>query len=210
MQDSPARHALAVPGAPSEPLTRPDSAGFGRRVASRASPHHKRESGPFRGIATGRPIWFESPWRYSPLSTVTVPPVADQTPRGEPVRAAEVIGALCLATDLGMGFPFEHGLQSTVIAMRLAERLGADDETRRQTYYACLLSHSGCTTDAHVTPQVFGDSVTTHLHPVMYGSARQVWAGLLARCPTPTARVRCERFRPPAACHGLRVNSVRT
>ena len=29
----------------------------------------------------------------------------------EQVRAAEVIGALCLATDLGMGFPFEHGLE---------------------------------------------------------------------------------------------------
>lgn len=34
----------------------------------------------------------------------------------ERVRAAEVIGALCLATDLKMGFPFEHELQSTLIA----------------------------------------------------------------------------------------------
>ena len=30
-------------------------------------------------------------------------------PDGESVRAAELIGSLCLATDLGMGFPFEHG-----------------------------------------------------------------------------------------------------
>jgi hypothetical protein len=53
--------------------------------------------------------------------------VADEPSQGvEQVRAAEVIGALCLATDLGMGFPFEHGLQSTLIAARLAERLGLD------------------------------------------------------------------------------------
>ena len=29
------------------------------------------------------------------------------------VRTAEIIGTLCLATDLGMGFPFEHGLRTT-------------------------------------------------------------------------------------------------
>ena len=86
--------------------------------------------------------------------------MSDETPRDERVRAAEVIGALCLATDLGMGFPFEHGLQSTLIAMRLADRLGVDPATASQTYYACLLSHSGCTTDAHVTPEVFGDSLS--------------------------------------------------
>jgi hypothetical protein len=30
---------------------------------------------------------------------------------GEQVHAAEVIAALCLATDLGMGLPFEYGLE---------------------------------------------------------------------------------------------------
>ena len=104
---------------------------------------------------------------------------------GERVRGAELVAALCLATDLGMGFPFEHGLRSTLIAMRLADRLGVDDETRRQTYYACLLSHSGCTTDAHVAPEVYGDSLTTHFHPVMYGSGREVLAGLIRALPDP-------------------------
>ncbi|HZE04634.1 MAG TPA: HD domain-containing phosphohydrolase [Solirubrobacteraceae bacterium] len=105
----------------------------------------------------------------------------------ERVRAAEVIGALCLATDLGMGFPFEHGLHSTLIAARLAERLGVDRETASQTYYASLLSHAGCTTDAHVTYEVFGGSLTTHLNPVMYGSAREVLGGLLRALPDPNA-----------------------
>jgi hypothetical protein len=111
--------------------------------------------------------------------------VSDDTPRDERVRAAEVIGALCLATDLGMGFPFEHGLQTTVIAMRLADRLGVDPATASQTYYACLLSHSGCTTDAHVTPEVFGDSLTTHFHPLAYGSGREVVTGLIRALPNP-------------------------
>jgi HD-GYP domain-containing protein (c-di-GMP phosphodiesterase class II) len=107
------------------------------------------------------------------------------SPGGEQVRGAELVAALCLATDLGMGFPFEHGLRSTLIAMRLADRLGVDRETRWQTYYACLLSHSGCTTDAHVTPEVYGDSLTTHFHPVMYGSGLQVLTGLVRALPDP-------------------------
>jgi HD-GYP domain-containing protein (c-di-GMP phosphodiesterase class II) len=104
---------------------------------------------------------------------------------GEQVRSAELVAALCLATDLGMAFPFEHGLHSTLIAMRLADRLGVDREARWQTYYACLLSHSGCTTDAHITPEVYGDSVTTHFHPVMWGSGREVLSGLLRALPDP-------------------------
>lgn len=112
--------------------------------------------------------------------------VADEPSQGaEQVRAAEVIGALCLATDLGMGFPFEHGLQTTLIATRLADRLGLDRATASQTYYACLLAHSGCTTDAHVTAEVFGGALTTHLNPVMYGSAREVFTGLLRALPDP-------------------------
>jgi hypothetical protein len=61
----------------------------------------------------------------------------------ERVRTAELIAALCLGTDLGMAFPFEHGLHTTLIAMRLARRLGVDGENASRTYYACLLSHAG-------------------------------------------------------------------
>jgi len=52
----------------------------------------------------------------------------EAAPGGEGVRAAEVIAALSLATDLGIGVPLEHGLDSTVFAMRLGERLGVDSE----------------------------------------------------------------------------------
>jgi hypothetical protein len=105
--------------------------------------------------------------------------------RGERVRAAEVIGALCLATDLGMGFPFEHGLHSTLIAMRLGERLGIDSETQSQTYYASLLAHAGCTTESWVAAEIFGDSLTRHLWPVVFGSPREQFAAVVRALPNP-------------------------
>ena len=92
---------------------------------------------------------------------------------------------MCLATDLGMGFPFEHGLHTTVIAMRLADRLGVDRQTVVQTYYGSLLSHAGCTTDAHLAAEVFGGSLTEHLNPLMYGSSREVMTGLIRALPDP-------------------------
>ena len=110
---------------------------------------------------------------------------AEASQDGEQVGSAELVAALCLATDLGMGFPFEHGLHSTLIATRLADRLGVDAATASQTYYASLLSHAGCTTDAHVTAEIYGDSLTTHLHPVMYGSGREVLSGLVRALPQP-------------------------
>lgn len=111
--------------------------------------------------------------------------MSNQGQQEELVRAAELIGTLCLATDLGMGFPFEHGLRSTVVAARLAERFGADRTVASQTYYACLLSHSGCTTDAHVTAEVFGGSLTEHFHPVRYGSPREAFSGIIRALPEP-------------------------
>ncbi|HET6684712.1 MAG TPA: HD domain-containing phosphohydrolase [Gaiella sp.] len=103
----------------------------------------------------------------------------------ERVRTAELIGTLCLATDLGMAFPFEHGLHATLIAMRLADRLGLDGQTASETYYACLLSHAGCTTEAHVAAEVFGGSLTDDFGPLMYGSGREVLTGLLRALPDP-------------------------
>ena len=105
------------------------------------------------------------------------------SPDEERVRTAELIGALCLATDLGMGFPFEHGLHETLIAMRLAERLRVDRETASQTYYTSLLSHAGCTAEAHVAAEVFGGSMTENFNPLMYGSVREVFTGLLRSLP---------------------------
>lgn len=104
------------------------------------------------------------------------------------VRTAELIGALCLATDLGMGFPFEHGLHTTLIAMRLAERLGVGPETAVEVYYASLLAHAGCTAEVHVAAQIFGSSMTEHFHPIKYGTPRESFLGLLRSLPDPEVR----------------------
>lgn len=101
------------------------------------------------------------------------------------VRTAEVIGALSLATDLGMGLPFEHGLQSTVFAMRLADSLGVDDETAAQVYYGCQLCYVGCTADAETSAELFADgALLTHFNPVMFGSQAQTLAGIIRALAT--------------------------
>ena len=90
-----------------------------------------------------------------------------------------MIGALCLATDLGMGLPFEHGLQTTLIASRLAQRLGVDHETERRVYFGSLLAHAGCSTYAHVSADIFGSPLVENLHPVIFGSQREIFGGIL-------------------------------
>src|SRR4029453_8199252 len=84
--------------------------------------------------------------RASTRDSRTVQRVAEvASPGGERVRAAEVIAALSLATDLGIGVPLEYGLQSTLVAMRLGERLGVASDTASPTYSACLLFDVGLT-----------------------------------------------------------------
>lgn len=103
----------------------------------------------------------------------------------ETVRAAEVVAAACLATDLGMGLPFEHGLHATLMAMRLAESLEVDQETARQTYYGSLLMYSGCTTDAGVLADIVGGSMTETAGPSLFGAPVQSLAGLVRALPPP-------------------------
>jgi len=107
---------------------------------------------------------------------------------GEQIRAAEVIAALSLATDLGIGVPLEHGLQSTLIAMRLGEELGVDAQTASQTYYTCLLFYVGCTANADIAAEIFGhhNSLTTYGAPVRFGAPAERVAGLMRAVAPPT------------------------
>src|SRR6476469_3667728 len=76
-----------------------------------------------------------------------------------PVRAAEVVGALSIATDLGTGQPLEHALRTTVLAVRLGELAGASVEELADTYYVALLHASGCTSNGHEAAQLYGDDI---------------------------------------------------
>jgi HD-GYP domain-containing protein (c-di-GMP phosphodiesterase class II) len=112
--------------------------------------------------------------------------VSDRPRRdAERVRIAEVIATLSLATDLGTGVPLEHGLQSTLVAMRLAERLGLDAQTATQTYYACLLFYVGCTADSDVAAEIFGGNLHEHYTPVMFGSRPELLRGLIRALAEP-------------------------
>ena len=77
----------------------------------------------------------------------------------EHVRLAELVGALSLGVDLGFGQPMEHVLRQCLIALRLAERMGLDDEERAVVYYVALLISVGCHSDAHEQAKWFGDDI---------------------------------------------------
>src|SRR6185437_9508231 len=84
---------------------------------------------------------------------------AVQGPPERPLRAAEVIGALSIATDLGTGQPPEHAMRTAVLAVQLGELAGASDEELSDTYYVALLHASGCTANGHEAAQLFGDDI---------------------------------------------------
>ena len=62
-----------------------------------------------------------------------------------PVRLAELVGAMSLATDLANGFALEKTLRTTLVAVRLAAALDLDAATVRDVYYAAALRFIGCT-----------------------------------------------------------------
>ena len=111
--------------------------------------------------------------------TSTVGDVTDTGPSSnEQVRAAEVIASMCLATDLGMGFPFEHGLHATLTTMRLCDTLDVDDDTLSRTYYACLLMYAGCTVDEVERSALFPRSMTEYHTHRQFGSRSESLVGI--------------------------------
>lgn len=107
----------------------------------------------------------------------------------EAVRTAEIVAALSLATDLGIGVPVEHGLQSTLFAMRLCDQLGVDARTAAQTYYACLLFYVGCTASADVAAEMFpeDDALTRYSYSVRFGSPLEMAGGIIRGLAPPSA-----------------------
>jgi hypothetical protein len=122
--------------------------------------------------------------------------MSDRTHGVDRVRTAELIGALSLATDLGIGVPLEYGFHSTLIAMRLGERLGIDPDTASQTYFGCLLFYVGCTAGAEMEARIFGGdhALTTYGAPNRFGSRPETMAGLL-RAVAPPGRGPLSRAR---------------
>ena len=58
-----------------------------------------------------------------------------RTDGGEPgARRAEVLAALSIAIDLGLGLPMEHVLRSSLLAAMLADELELSQEQRDAIY----------------------------------------------------------------------------
>jgi HD-GYP domain-containing protein (c-di-GMP phosphodiesterase class II) len=76
-----------------------------------------------------------------------------------PIRLAELVGVLSYGADLGLGQPMQHCLRQTVIALRLADLLGIDDEQRAATYYLGMLMNAYCHADATEQAAWFGDEI---------------------------------------------------
>jgi HD-GYP domain-containing protein (c-di-GMP phosphodiesterase class II) len=75
------------------------------------------------------------------------------------VRVAELVATLSYAADLGLGQPMDHCLRQTVIALRLADLVGADADEREATYYLGLLMNTYCHADATEQARWFGDDI---------------------------------------------------
>ena len=78
---------------------------------------------------------------------------------GSPARLSELIAALSLATDLGLGEPMEHMLRSCLISMRLGKRMGLTDTDRAEVYYVSLLAWVGCMSNSTEMSALFGDDI---------------------------------------------------
>ena len=73
------------------------------------------------------------------------------------IRLAELMAALSLATDLGMGQPMEFALSSCILGVRLAEKCGYSEEARREGYYQALLRYIGCNAETDWLASIVGD-----------------------------------------------------
>ena len=74
-------------------------------------------------------------------------------------RLVEILGALSLGTDLGMGQPLGHAIRTCLIASGLARECGLPTAARADVFHVGLLRHIGCTADAAEVARFAGDEI---------------------------------------------------
>jgi hypothetical protein len=65
------------------------------------------------------------------------------------LRLADLLAALSVVTDLGIGRPPETAMHACLLATRLATTMGLGSAEVSDVYYATLLRYIGCTAYAH-------------------------------------------------------------
>lgn len=75
---------------------------------------------------------------------------------GQELRLGDVLAALSVATDLGMGQPPEKAIRSCLVATGLARAMDLSEHEVHDVYFATLLRHLGCTATARDEAYWFG------------------------------------------------------
>lgn len=75
------------------------------------------------------------------------------------VQLSDLLVSLSLATDLGFGQPPEHMLRSTLIALRIGDRLGLDADALATLYDVSILTYVGCPVYGNEAALLFGDDI---------------------------------------------------
>ncbi len=99
----------------------------------------------------------------------------------EGLRLAELMAALSLATDLGMGQPLEQALRTCLIALEVAELAALPPGDLPSVYFGALLRFLGCTADAHETAKLTGDDIVFRqaVAPVFGAGTAQMMRSIL-------------------------------
>jgi len=101
----------------------------------------------------------------------------DKGAPSRPLRLAELLASVSLATDLGTGQPPGHALRTCTIAAALAEAVGCGPDEVRIVNQFALLRFLGCTSDAAETAAMVGGddrALNAAMAPVLMGSGRQM------------------------------------
>jgi HD-GYP domain-containing protein (c-di-GMP phosphodiesterase class II)/DNA-binding CsgD family transcriptional regulator len=111
-----------------------------------------------------------------PVRLVAAAVRQDVRPMGDELRLAELMAALSLATDLGMGQPLEQAVRTCLVALGIGEQLGLGSPELSDVYYVALLRFLGCTADAHESARMAGGddiALRAAIAPVLGGAPRE-------------------------------------
>src|SRR5215469_15699143 len=92
------------------------------------------------------------------------------------LRLAELVAAISLAIDLGLGQPMEKFLRTCLLGVHLAKLHGVGEEDLVAVYYLGLIQHLGCTAYAGEAAAIFGDEIAanTWLLAIDHGDAGEL------------------------------------
>lgn len=99
------------------------------------------------------------------------------------LRLSDLLAALSVATDLGMGQQPEKAVRSCLLATGLGRALGLAEGEVRDVYFASLMRHIGCTATASLEGRWFGgDELASRrlAEPADFGNRREMLALTLA------------------------------